>query len=157
MEVSYKTVYTLELISRIYKDIGIALRRDYFSVVERGDTFKCAAGGGSNRYHPSALTLGSVYQLRCFRRELVMLGVHFVVEHSILLHRSEGSQADVQGNSAYVYAHGFKLVKLFISEVQTGCRCCGRAYFVGIDRLIPLLVLQFFRDVRRQRHLTYLV
>ena len=41
--------------------------------------------------------------------------------------------------------------------MQTRRRRCGRAYLVRIYSLITFFIFKLFSDVRRQRHLTYLV
>ena len=51
------------------------------------------------------------------------------------------------------HSHLFDLLQQFFRKMKTGGRSgCGTLTF-GIDRLIPILILQLVRDVGRQRHL----
>ena len=58
----------------------------------------------------------------------------------------------MQRDIRFLNALGGELVQQLLRKVQTGCRCGGRAVDFGIDGLVAFAVLQFFLDVRRQRH-----
>ena len=63
----------------------------------------------------------------------------------------------MQCNVCDIDTHSFNVSKLFFCKVQTRSWRGRRTYLVGVDCLIALFVFEFFGDVRRQRHLTYLV
>ena len=83
--------------------------------------------------------------------------MHLVLFDVVDLDRTERPEADMQSDFADGDAHVFDLFQEFRREVQTGGRRRGGAQLVAVDGLVPLLVLEFFVDVRRQRHLADLL
>ena len=83
-----------------------------------------------------------------------MLNVHFMIEYIILFYGTESTKSDVERYKRSVNAFLAELCKHVFGKMKSRSRSGGRAYLVGIDGLLSVLVLQLFGNVRRQRHLT---
>ena len=73
------------------------------------------------------------------------------------LHRAEGAQPHMEGDIAQLDPHLLDLPEQFRGEVQAGGGGGGGAVDLGVDGLIPLIVLKLLLDVGRQRHLAQLL
>ena len=80
--------------------------------------------------------------------------MHMMLFHIIYLYRTEGSQTYMQGYMGNIHTFRFDGFQKFRSKMQSGCRCRCGTEFLGVNRLVTLLVFQFFVDVRRKRHLS---
>ena len=79
--------------------------------------------------------------------------MHLVLFDVVDLDRTERPEADVKRDFADGDAHILDPFQEFRREVEAGGRRRGGAQLIAVDRLIPLLVFEFFMDVRRKRHL----
>ena len=65
------------------------------------------------------------------------------------LHRAEGAQPHMEGDIAQLDPHLLDLPEQFRGEVQAGGGGGGGAVDLGVDGLIPLIVLKLLLDVGR--------
>ena len=75
-----------------------------------------------------------------------------MVLNVVHLDRPEGAEAHMQCNVGQFYTHVLDLFQQFRGKVQPRCGSGGRAGDLGIDRLIPFLILQFLFNIRWQGH-----
>ena len=114
--------------------------------------FQRPAGSCADADDPPACAFGFVDDIRGFPGDHAEFGVHMMLRDFRSLDGTERAEADVQRDIRFLNALGGELVQQLLRKVQTGCRCGGRAVDFGIDGLVAFAVLQFFLDVRRQRH-----
>ena len=152
MEVRDQAVEHFEPKPRVNKEVGesAAFPDAAFPL---GDGFQGAAARRPYRDDASPALLGAVDQIGRFLRQPVMLRVHFVLGNLVHADRAERSEADVQRDESDGNALVPDTLQQFLCKVEAGRRRGGGTHLAGIHRLIALLVLQLFLDVRRQGHL----
>ena len=81
--------------------------------------------------------------------------MHFVVENVVFLDRAERSKSHMERHICRVNALVRKLSENIFGEVQSRSGSSSRAGFAAVYGVVTVLVLEFFSDIGRQRHLTY--
>lgn len=90
-------------------------------------------------------------------RQLVVLGVHFVIGDFVHLYRTKSAQTHMERYKTDGYPHFPDPVQQLLRKMKSsGGRRCGTR-FPRIDRLIPFFVFQFVRNIVWQGHLTDLL
>lgn len=79
--------------------------------------------------------------------------MHLVVLDGVLFDGTEGPEAHMQRHIADLHALGLNGLQQLRREVQSRRGSRGAAQDLGVDGLIPLLILQLLFDVGRQRPL----
>ena len=151
MEIGNERVDALEFVRRIDENGGIAAARAQKAVLVR-DRFQGAHGGGADGDDPPPLALGGIDGLRRLLAHAVVFGVHDVVRQILLLDGAEGTQSDVQQNLRNLHPHALDFLQKLAGKMQTRGGRGGGAVRLAIHRLIAVFVLQFFMDIRRERH-----
>ena len=78
-----------------------------------------------------------------------MLNVHLMIEYIILFYRTKCSKSDVERYKRCINAFFMELCEHVFGEVKSRSRSGGRAYLVGIDGVVSVLILQLFGNIRR--------
>ena len=153
MEVGHQGIHQPEPVTRIDKDIRLALPG--LQTTGLAGRFQRPQCGRSNRHHPATPGMGLGHLLNQGIGDLVTLTVHVMVFHLVHAHRlerpcsyMEGDKTDI--NPVLLQGRQHRIVKM-----QAGGRGRHSAGFAGIDRLVALHITILIRavDIRRQRHM----
>ena len=151
VKVGDKAVHDLEAVAGVDEDVGPARLGLHMPVLRR-PALDGPAGGGAHADDPAPGGLGAVDEVRCLLGDDAVLAVHIVVQDVLLLHRPEGAQAHMEGHIADGDAHGLHPVHQLPGEVEPGGGGGGGAVVLGVDGLVPPLVLELLFDVGGQGH-----
>ena len=80
-----------------------------------------------------------------------------MIEYVFFFYGSERTETDVQKNARYLNARCVYFFEKFRSKMQTRCRRSRRTVSLAIHGLVSVLVFKLFSDIRRERHIAYLV
>ena len=152
MEVGDQRIHALKLIARIDEDIGPAGGRRH------GAIRKCCGldgttAGGAGTDDTMALCVGAIDLIRFRLLDDVVLAVHVVFLDLVRLDRTEGAEADMQGDVGDLHALLLHGLEQLLGPVETGGRGRRRAVVLCIDGIVACLFLQLMMDVRWDRHL----
>ena len=116
VEIGYKSVYRLELISRVDEDGGLAVYRVDLAV---GSAYALqnSARGGAYGNDSTALGAALVYLFSNLVGDVEVLTVHKVLLYLVHLYRAEGAETYVQSNLAVANALSFDSLEKLRSEV----------------------------------------
>ena len=83
--------------------------------------------------------------------------MHVMLFYILHLHRTKGSQSDMEGDISNLHALLLYLFKQFLRPMESRSRCRGRTFFLRIDGIVPGLIRKLLCDIRRKRHLSELI
>ena len=152
VEIRHERVDAAELIAGVNKNIRPAGSGAHGAVRLR-KALQRPARSGADRDDAAANGLRFVDDLRRLLRHHAKFRVHGVILNVFLLDRAEGPQTNMQRHVANAHAFGGNSLQQLLRKMQPRRRRGRTSKRSGIDRLIPLAVLQFLLDIRWQRHL----
>ena len=151
MEVRDQSFYGFEPVPGVNKNIRVALRRfDVTVFVGRG--FEYPNRSRSDCNYPTPFLYRTIDFFRRLFVYLVILGMNFVFENVIFLNGSERSQSDVKKNFGKLNAFIFEFLYKFLRKMKSCRRCGARTANFVINRLISLLIVEFFGNIRGKRN-----
>ena len=151
VEIGYQRVDALEFVGGIYEYLRVATLRADYSVVARGALQRAHRSSADGDY-PAPLRLCLVYSGGGLFGYAEILAVHFMVGDYVLLDGAECTQPDVKEHFNNLNAHILDFLQQFGGKVQPRGRRGGGAVGFGVDRLVAVFVLQFFVNLRGERH-----
>ena len=83
--------------------------------------------------------------------------MHVMLFYILHLHRTKGSQSDMEGDISNLHALLLYLFKQFLRPMESRSRCRGRTFLLRIDGIVPGLIRELLCDIRRKRHLSELI
>src|SRR5699024_7455930 len=83
--------------------------------------------------------------------------MHMMIFYIIHLYRAESSQSYMKGYMSDLHPFFLYLVKKLLCKMKAGCRSCRTALMFGVNGLIPIFVLKFVGNIRRQRHFSQFI
>ncbi len=153
MEIGEEHVYDLELVSRRNEQTrgARASEQPTLSVSHR---LHCANAGGTYRHHPAAITATATHRGHRLLSYLVPFFFRRNRVPEIVAQRQKSGRPHVQGQRATADSPVAKLCEHSASEVKARRRCRDRALPVGVNSLIPFLVIgyRWALYIRRQRY-----
>ena len=153
MEIRDQCIHCLDSDARLDKNLGkTAPCMNHAGIICH--RFQCPYTGRSHTDDPPSAISGRVDPLRLLLRYLIIFTVHVMIIHVFLFHRPERSKADVKKHWNDIDSLFPDAVKEFRRKVQAGRRRRRASVRFGINRLVPVAVLQPFMDIRRERHLS---
>ena len=121
MEIGYQRIHNLEPVSRIDKNVRVALSSPNVSMGV-GGVFQSPGSGGAEGDHPPLTILPFSNRSGRIIGDAVLFTVHAVFMDLLNTDRKKGAQTDMQGKRRYLHPSGHKFVKEPIGEMQSGRR-----------------------------------
>ena len=151
MKIGNQRVHRPETVTGINENSRLAAHGTDSPVLV-GNTLQSTTGSRPDGNHPASRGASGIDQIGTFTGDRKILGVHNVFTDVLHLDRTEGSQTDMKHHGSDCHALLPDFSEQFFSKMQSRRGCRRTSLFVGVYRLIAVIVAKLFGNVGRKRH-----